>query len=312
MKQYDKIRRRKDVPEMPDVDLEITEKIDGSNGRFTIDNGGFIWGTRNTESTDFHKLSAPYNKMYEQIGMLFFSKGDVMLPMIEGLLNELVIFGEVSGRMNRHKLDYPWDLKFVVFDAWDKKEEKYVSISDPRVSVICHSLDLDRVPILPFSSFDDANEWVLKQDKFKMEGVVFKHYQTQTRCKSYVPGNEEIESAKHRKETNYVESKLIHRYVTRARVEKILMKIMEGQSPRSFMSYIPSMLKLMWNDICFECLPEFISEESISVTSLEVKCEKCGEIVFTPQKFERIDIGYIKKEFPKVAVGIMKEIGAER
>ena len=44
MKQFDKIHRLKDVEGLRMDGLEITEKIDGSNGRFTMEGGVFRWG----------------------------------------------------------------------------------------------------------------------------------------------------------------------------------------------------------------------------------------------------------------------------
>ena len=312
MKQFDKIHRLKDVEGLRMDGLEITEKLDGSNGRFTMEGGVFRWGQRSPESLDFNIMSKPYNHIYKKIFETYMAISDARRDMVDEILNEIVIFGEVCGRLNRHKLDYPWDLEFKVFNGWDKKEFKYVSFMDPRVNIVIEELQLGRVKLLDIKDYNGATDWALKQDARAIEGFVAKDYENQLMVKFYVPGNEEIESAKfvkHRGAECYGESKFLHRYVTKARIEKILMKITEGQEKGNFMKYTAPMLKALWVDMLYECLPEFLSEERVWRDVPAMKNAEGQDIA--PYKEEVFDIGYIRKHMPVIAVGIMKEIASD-
>jgi hypothetical protein len=311
MKLYDKIRNIKDVEGMDREGLEITKKIDGSNARFTGECGMIVWGSRNQETVDYKQLSAPYNVIFKEIDEKIVALPHEYRNEIVQILEGMVIFGEMSGRLNRHKLDYPWDLQFIVFNGWDKQAEKYVSFSDPRVQNVMNALQLTHVEELPFTIYEEAVTWVKVQNPKDVEGFVAKDYKHQLMCKMYVPGNEEIESAKfvkHKRSPCYGESKFLHRYITRARIEKLLMKMMEG-GQKPIMTYTPALLKALWNDMLFECLPEFLNEERV-FRDVPASKNDAGEDV-KAYKEEVFDIGYVRKELPQIAVGIMKEIACE-
>lgn len=263
MKKYDRIQYIRDVPDIRlSNDLEVSIKYDGSNGRISCEDGEIIYGTRNMESMDTEfggSLTNSYKRLNERILALSESNTETL----KSILTEIVMYFELCGNLNTHKLRYNWDMKYILFDGWDKKEEKYISINDKRIQLLIPMLGLNTVEILGITNYDEAFEWIVEQDSMFIEGVVIKDYSTGERCKILHPKNSEIESvkfAKKKRTLNYNESKFMHKYITINRIEKIYNKIKAVEGDIGVRA-TGKVLSNLYKDIIEECLIEFIMTE---------------------------------------------------
>jgi hypothetical protein len=279
MKKYDKIRYVDMYPEIRGKKVQVTVKYDGSNGRLTFADGHFWFGTRNTETKDTKDLPHGLGACFKELAAKVRTSPD--FKELSELLDGNVLFYEVCGRRNKHKLLYDWDIDYIAFDLWVDDEDRYVGFDDPRLARIIEIFGMTKAEVLEFDNYDDAWAWLQVQDGRKIEGVVVKDYATGMRCKALHPENPEIESsifAKHRGTPNYWESKFIHKYLTWKRVEKKYHEaiIEDGVKGMQVMGFV---LKRLYQDLIIECLPAFIIQE----------------------KPEGINIKYIRKHFPEIA-----------
>lgn len=288
MKKYDKIRYVSEFPEMLDITELICEvKYDGSNGRMTFEDIGYIFGTRNLEGeevSDTHFLLF-FDEIRAKIDKLSIEE---RLELIE-ILKEYVVFFEMIGEDNLHKLHYDIDKDFIVFDGYHKESHMYVSTDDKNINRVCELLNLTKAKRLEFKTYNQAKEWLYKQEGTKIEGVVLKYYPLQLYCKILHPENREIESAKFKKSKtqarglNYYDSLFLHTYVTKNRIHKIMFNLRATR-----MQDIKQILHELWLDLIIECISPFI-----------IKYHR---------EAHNISLAYIKKNYPKIAVSFIKEI----
>ena len=288
MKKYDKIRYPSFHPWMEERDnLHVTVKYDGSNGRLGVVDGKLYIGTRSSavpvESVD--KLPHGLGKHLAPLARKASGMHDDLVHMIgEGN----VIFFEICGAGNLHKILYPWDMKYIAFDGWFGG--RYVPPEDARAWTIIETLGMDVVERLPFTTVKEAKEWVEKQDHAKIEGVVCKDYETQVFVKYIHPKNSELASAifaAPKSSPHYHESAMVHATCTPNRVEKVLKRVaiitgLEGKK------LIGPALQALWDELVEEVLPAHVKEK----------------------RPPRLDLERARKMLPKVAVpAIKKAIG---
>ncbi|MBD3194616.1 MAG: hypothetical protein GF317_06135 [Candidatus Lokiarchaeota archaeon] len=285
MKKYDKIRYIDEHPELlGKLGLVIEEKMDGSNGRLTYDGESFWYGTRNVQRKEknLHNFQDRFLEYFAYIKNKI-QQSDKQ-EKIKEILEEIVLFFELCGKNNMHKIPYDFDMKLVVFDGWDKQEEKYIPTSDERVLFLIRELNLERAIRLDLETYSKAKQWLYNQDPKKVEGVVIKNYNSNKRVKLVHPQNSEVESTifqKHKGSDYYTESKFLHRYITQNRIEKIMFK-----KDASQMEDIPVILKTLYKDLVYECIPPFIDTE----------------------KPDKLDLEYIRKTSSKIAVPLVREV----
>lgn len=289
IKKFDKIRYiDTETSILRAKDVIVEEKYDGSNGRITYHDGSFWYGTRNVirKEENLEKFQDQFLDYFVILkDRIHYSEN---YKTIKKILKEIVLFFEMCGRHNILKIVYNKKIKFVVFDAWDKIEEKYISTDHPHVKFLIKELKLEKARRLPINSYLDAKDWIYQQDPKEIEGVVIKDYENDKRVKVLHPQNSEIESAiftKMKDSSYYVESKFIHKYVTENRIKKIMNRLKAYH-----MENISKVLKELHRDLIIECLPHYILSENIKGISIE----------------------YLKKNVPKVSVPILKELIMKR
>lgn len=288
MKKYDRIKYISDFPEMLDLEDLICEvKYDGSNGRMTMENENIIFGTRNLEGNEVTDKN--FLKFFEELrGRILSLDFDIKMELFE-LLEDYIIFFEMIGDDNLHKLHYDIKKDFIVFDGYNKANHEYISTDHLIIRRICELLNFKKAERLEFKTYNQAKEWLYKQDGMKVEGVVLKHYPLQLYCKILHPHNSEVESSKFKKSKksshgkNYYDSLFLHTYITRNRIDKIMFNLKVSK-----MENISEILKELWLDLIMECISPFIIKYN--------------------RDADKISIAYIKKNMPKVAVPIIKEI----
>jgi len=280
MKKYDKLEYVDRCPTIQGRKVEVTVKYDGSNGRLTHEDGDFMYGTRNQEQHDINDLTGIFNTAYIPIKKKIERLPEEVREELKSLLEYHVIFFEVCGRQNKHKLDYNWDMKFIVFDGWHKEECRYLPTTHPLIRRIIEILNFNIAEVLPFTTYKEGYEWIIEQDPDFVEGVVMKDYMNNERCKIVHPKNAEISSvkfAKKRGTDNHLESKFLFTHINDNRIEKAYNKI-KAEEGLSGMRALGKTLQMIYKDLIEEGLVEFILNN----------------------KPDTIDLKYIRKQMPQI------------
>lgn len=286
MKTYDKILYLEDNPEIKEKKVQVTIKYDGSNGRVSYKDGKFIFGTRKTESTNVDDLPHGLGLCFKNLASKIWNLSIEDRAELACLLEKSVLFFEVCGLDNKHRLMYPWDIDYIAFDLWTGG--KYVPFDDDRFTRVLEILKMRTAEILPIDNYLDAAGWIVKQNEAEVEGVVLKDYESGNRCKILHPRYKEIESSifgAPRGTEHYLESMFIHKNVTAARVEKLYRAIV-AEKGLTGMSATKTLLEDLWVDLVDECLPLFVKETN-------------------PKK---MDFEFIRKNVPKLAVPLLKKV----
>ena len=206
------------------VQIVIQEKLDGSNASFKVVDGQILAFSRNTQLDEGNGLRG------------FYQWTQTLNP--SQLLEGVIYFGEW---LVRHKLDYGDNMnQFYLFDIYNEHTKEYVSFS--MVEDESKRLGLNLVPVfyigdvLPF----DEIEKFAGQSKLgeKGEGVVVKNYnyknkyETQVFTKIVTKEFQESNGVKNPKSATTKKDsfdQFLDTYMTKARVEKILYKMVDEQ-----------------------------------------------------------------------------------
>lgn len=141
----------------------VTEKIHGTNARYVYHDGEFYVGTHRTfqkrnEQNTWWRIAAQYN--LEQ-----------KLKTIPGI----ALYGEIYGSIQDLKYNHtPNEISFCVFDAYDTKEQRYLSTKD--FVYLLFQLELSSPPVL-FAGPWHKKLWDLAEGKSAIashvkEGIV--------------------------------------------------------------------------------------------------------------------------------------------
>lgn len=212
--------------------ITVTEKLDGANASFKVENGIIKAFSRNTELNCENNLRG------------FYEWTQTLNP--ELLLNGVIYFGEW---LVKHKIQYPAEKmnQFYLFDIYNTYTCEYVSFS--MVKDESKRLGLNLIPLFyegKYQSFDHLMSFVGKTNLGgeQGEGVVVKNvnykdkYGKQIFVKLVTDEFREIQKQKAPKDPNKpatVEQQFVNECVTKARVEKLLYKLVdEGVLEESF------------------------------------------------------------------------------
>ncbi len=220
---------------VPGDEIIIEEKIDGANASFQYDEQGDILAA----FSHHQPLDADNNLrgFYEFVQSLDKAK------VKEVLGSNIRLFGEW---LVQHKVEYPKECynKFYCFDALDTATKRY--LPQHEVMKIAERLELPFVPVLFEGVFSNWNDYTSLVGKTMLggtegEGIVIKNMSklgtmhlgyikiVQDRFKEFKP------KRPHKKHTNDSSNSLAATIVTRARTEKILLKLVdEGILPENW------------------------------------------------------------------------------
>jgi hypothetical protein len=261
---YHKLKRlgdeeNKDIFSYPEDEIIIQEKIDGANFRFYIQNGKIIFGSRTREigeepnGDEDKNFRRAIEYVREQIN-------DKDLSKYEGL----IFYGE---NCVRHTMAYDWESipPFLGFDI--KTETGYLHYSN--VETIFNELGLEIVPLLdrvyakdielpitdthvPISKYASPSS----EDQ-QAEGIVFKNYDKQIFGKYVRDKFKEMNSKvfggspKYNKVDDTDNSEFVFKYVTNARIEKLILKEIDNGEKMS-MKLMGTLIKNTYLDIIEE------------------------------------------------------------
>lgn len=201
--------------------IVIQEKLDGANASFKLHEGVILAFSRNTQLSSENNLRG----FYEWTQTLDPAK----------LLDGVIYYGEW---LVKHKLDYGSNMnQFYLFDIYNEFIGEYVNFS--MVKDESHRLSLNLIPLFyegNYQSFEHLQSFVGQSVLgAEGEGVVVKNvnykdkYEKQCFVKLVSDGFREVQKQKAPKDPNFqsVEMAFVHECVTKARVEKLLYKLVD-------------------------------------------------------------------------------------
>lgn len=265
MKKYPKIKRIGDSETdgifTKGKEVIITEKMDGANFRFKIEDGEIWYGSRNVVGLGENKdqFSVAIDYIEENIDP---EELERCVSFELGHTN-FTYFGEC---MTPHSLEYDWENVpgFIGFDIYDEKNDKFLDYD--LVQDIYKTIDVHTVPIVETLDLKDGEEledFKVPESRYRdgvAEGVVFKNYDAQIfaklRSEEFMEENKKAFGTSKKKEDTFTD-KFVASYCTNERIKKIIYKLRdEGHDiEMELMQHLP---KRVWSDLWEENLNDII------------------------------------------------------
>lgn len=206
------------------VDIVVQEKLDGANASFKVEDGKIIAFSRNTQLDTENNLRG----FYEWTQTIDASR----------LLEGVVYFGEW---LAKHKLDYGDNMnQFYLFDLYNENYEEYMSFE--AVKFESERLGLNLVPVFYIGQslpFEEIKKFAGQSKLGEVgEGIVVKNYKFKNKYDSQVftkvvtKDFQEKNGVKNPKVATVKKDsfdQFLDTYMTKARVEKILHKMVDEQ-----------------------------------------------------------------------------------
>ncbi|WP_303982218.1 RNA ligase family protein [Niallia circulans] len=261
--------------------ITIMEKLDGANASFKVENGKILAFSRNNQLDEHNGLRG------------FYQWTQTLDP--NSLVEKAIYFGEW---LVKHKLDYGENMnQFYLFDIYDEDTERYIKFD--LVEKQAEKLGLNLCPVFykgEFQSLDHVLSFVGKSKLGKVgEGVVIKNYDftanrhgEQQFTKIVSDEFAEVKQVKKHRvaPTNGLIDEFINNNLTRARVEKILHKLVD----------------------------EGILEQDYDVTDMGTILKNAGTRVFDDIIEEELDtlLKHVKGKIGKKLPVVVKEVLAAK
>ncbi len=264
-RKYEKVQRI----EKPECDgilngtCFVFEKADGANGQCWLDaDGQLCCGSRN------HQISRGDNVAHELRGFVSYIRQN---ELINNLLTDYPRFRLYGEWLVHHTVIYPENAynKFYVFDVYDHESERYL-VYDEYSSLLEEYgvLYLKPFDVLENPTVDDLKE-MLGRSQFDIpqaEGIVVKNYDFVNRHghspygKMVTKEFREVNAMvfNHAPRSFSVETRIISRYVTKARVAKIANKIVEEVERQVEIEDTARVLSSVYYDIISEDMWDII------------------------------------------------------
>lgn len=279
-------------------DVYVQEKLDGGNGRFMherhldeqfqTEDRGLVFGSRNV----VYKNDKDVANNFEQCVEYVREQVDPDQVAIEEQERdgEFVFFGEY---MVPHTIqDYDWENipRFIGFDVWNERTERFMHPETARD--IFHNLGLEYAPIIEVC---DASDWGEGNTRFhnndgsltvpeseygdvRAEGFMFKNPTTEVYAK-YVREDFKEKNNKTFNSTGYDPSgaeKLSHEYVTNARIEKQIHKLVNEEGWDYCMEMMEELPEAVIRDMAEEEAGDIFMENSYEVDLHEFRSTVSG------------------------------------
>lgn len=275
-KRYPKIHRlgKEEVEGILDGTVHIEEKIDGANASIWLDKRGEITcGSRNRE------LSEGFN------GLVDYVKGDASIGL---LLHDHPTYRLYGEWLVRHTIGYNESAykKFYLFDITEVRdgEENEEFLTKEEVITIADSYQIPRPEY--HGSFDNPTQEQIMEHVGKStlgekgEGVVLKNHEFRDKFGSHNYAKIVTENFKedngvtfggnNKHSDSYWEMYVVNKYMTLARIEKIINKLQPLIDKRLDLEHIPRVTNTAYHDM----LTEEIWEIQDKVQSLNFKTLK--------------------------------------
>lgn len=276
---YHKLKRlgddeNKDIFANPNDVIHIQEKIDGGNFRFYVSNGKVIFGSRTRELEETEDNAKNFRKCIEFIREKLAGKD---LTEYEGL----IFYGECCVK---HTISYNWDkippflgfdIKGIISESWEEETKRGYLPHDVTKEYF-EELKLPMVPLIDIVSSREislpiTDDLVPKSvysldsaEDQKAEGIVFKNYDKQIFAKYVRDAFKEKNakafggSPKYNKVNDTDNAEFVFKYVTNARIEKLVLKQLDDGEKLS-MKLMGTLIKSTYLDIIEEEWKEILT-----------------------------------------------------
>jgi hypothetical protein len=290
---YDKVERlgKEEVEGILNGTVYVFEKIDGANVSLYWDeeNGLVICSHNNIVYSD--KFGGNFRGIVEYV------KANPNIIQMCKDHPSWIYYGEW---LVKHTIDYPTNVKNIIwfFDVYSRDTNHYVHYETYTTALKIYGVNYaNALAILENPTVEDLKQY-LKVNQFEgkpeQEGIVLKNYAFinkygRTQWAKVV--NEVFKEVKYEpKDKEAIEIKLAERYVTEARVEKMMNKILDGESidgklTREGLSEkdTSQLLGRVWNDVIQEEIWDILRKEknpTINFKSFKKECYNITKNLF--------------------------------
>lgn len=307
MKKYEKIRYPGDeetVGVFREGDVYVQEKLDGGNGRFMHqrhldeeyqqEDRGLVFGSRNVVYKNEKDVADMFSEPIEYVREVV--SPDQIAIEEEEYDAEFVFFGEY---MVPHTIQgYDWDNipRFIGFDVWNERTERFMHPETARD--IFHKLGLEYAPIIEVC---DASDWEEGDTRFhkedghlqvpeseygdvRAEGFMFKNPTTDVYAKYVREDFKETNNKTFNSTSNEPSGaeKLSHNYVTNARIEKQIHKLVNEEGWDYEMDMMEELPEAVIRDMAEEEAGNIFMEENYEVDLHEFRStisSRCANVL---------------------------------
>jgi len=262
--------------------IVIQEKCDGSNFRYMFKDGNIIFGSRTQSLTSSTGEEVNVNKSFRRcLDHVKKTIPKAKLKEYEGL----IFFGE---NMVKHSMDYDWDKipPFLGFDILRIDSGNMLPFDESKR--IFKDLGLDFVPIIdvkPADQITEINEKLIPVSFYaprgnpsqKAEGIVLKQCDGNIMAKVVTERFKEVNAEVFGGIPKYQEDdsgKVVARYCTNARIEKIIFKLVdEGHKlEMAMMNHLPGLVNSdIWNENWQEIISKYSEIKPRSIRRMVAK-----------------------------------------
>jgi len=260
--------------ELFDDEVEISLKKDGSNFRFSWTGTELVWGSR---------------KVLKPTGKPFNSAKEYVEERAKELPTNWIVFGEVIGGINQHRIVYKGiHIDVVVFDVYDIHTERFLPSKEWMERI--KSVGFNTVEIL---DTQDVNEALDEARRRNEEGIVIKNYSNQVFGKAVLENFKAKKSAKSplQQPDKKYERMFLIQTVTEHRVSNIIHALQDEGKFEWSMKSMPTLIKAVYEDIIEEELVDFIMDHP---------------------KIDSFSFKHVKKALGGMVAGILKSLMTER
>lgn len=254
-RKYDKVHRlgKEETDGILQGTVHVEEKVDGANLSIWIDEGGmFHVGSRNNDVTD-----KGFNGAVEYV---------MGHEGIQNLLRTHPTYTLYGEWLVKHTIDYKATAykKFYLFDIRDRNADVYMAT--PMVHEYAERYGIEQVPYL--GMFDNPTVEQLKElmgaSKFgdRGEGIVIKqvgfknqfgdHAYAKIVSESFKEDNGVVFGGNNKFSDSYWEMYVVNKYITLARIEKIMNKVQPEIDKRLDLEHIPRITNSVYHDMLTE------------------------------------------------------------
>lgn len=248
----------------------LSKKADGSCTRVQrIDEeGNFIIGSRTVE---YPKKPPPPKSKKRVVWNEFWDFLEERKEGLKALPLHWVVFGELVGARNKHRLPYPFPLDFQVFDVWDDEAARFLRFDEWEPTIEKTGLTIIEHDYMN-CSYDIINNLMksLIPREHLFEGYVFKTYH-----ESFYDGilygkavHEDVHKIKSARfpKTNgpnmyKEERKLLDQWILRGRVQNVMHAGLDAGKEDVGMGMMQWLSRAVWEDALAEELVTYVLQK---------------------------------------------------
>ena len=260
----------------------IQEKIDGANTSIWLDGETLRKGSRTQEVTDKGFNGFPqYVDEHAGIKKFFEDNGEKYRLYGEWLVRHTVAYNELAYK------------KFYLFDIWSNEDEDY--LKPERVYDVAEYYGIEVVPlreVIENPTMEQLNKWIGITDfGDRGEGIVIKNFgfvdkfgvrnYAKVVTESFKEDNGVIFGGNNKHSETYNEVYVMNKYITLARVQKIMNKLQPIIEEKLDMKHIPRIMGTVYHDMVTEDMWEIMSDvPTLNFKKLRDLCNKKSKQIY--------------------------------